>query len=640
MAIRYRTDIDGLRAVAVFLVFAYHLKSSIFSGGFVGVDVFFVISGYLITGIILKSLSEKSFSLLSFFNRRIKRIIPSVFIVSTATVVASYFILLPDDFSNLIKSYFYTAIYSANLFFYSVTSSYFSTSSDELPLLHMWSLSVEEQYYFIWPLILLALAKFIKNKPFEIVAIAVTISSFLFSHIVSINDQSFSYYMLPTRSGGILLGSMLAILQANHEKIRDYNSKYIVLIGLTLIIASSTYINDTDIFPGFWSLIPSIGACLVLLGGSGYNNNFFSKTLGMKPIAKLGLLSFSIYLWHWPIIAIINYLNIELTSWIIISILLTTVILSYLSFNLLENPIRKSSFDFKRSFFIFNFTFILTGVFLYFISQLTNGFSYRSPDNELNNDIIANRVNVAYADLDAGWCHASSMKEKNIKYTDRLSNCFIGDKKSKKTALFIGDSTAGHYGPFVDKLAKDAGIKVRQLSTSSCYPSIIVKKDGENPDVCLNFRKIIKDAVEKNKYDIIIISNRWVRDSKVSSYKTEYPEEVISFFSDHAKSVFIMGQLPEFKLNPAKCIIRKTCSTSTRFELSADVDQAMSKIRKIAQSKKNVIIIDPSYLLKVNEEYTPFAMGYPMYHDTGHLSIKGMEWLVKKYLKENRNDLK
>ncbi|MEM8258394.1 SGNH hydrolase domain-containing protein, partial [Morganella morganii] len=98
--------------------------------------------------------------------------------------------------------------------------------------------------------------------------------------------------------------------------------------------------------------------------------------------------------------------------------------------------------------------------------------------------------------------------------------------------------------------------------------------------------------------------------------------------------------LPEFKLNPAKCIIRKTCSTSTRFELSADVDQAMSKIRKIAQSKKNVIIIDPSYLLKVNEEYTPFAMGYPMYHDTGHLSIKGMEWLVKKYLKENRNDLK
>ncbi|WP_235845316.1 SGNH hydrolase domain-containing protein [Morganella psychrotolerans] len=150
----------------------------------------------------------------------------------------------------------------------------------------------------------------------------------------------------------------------------------------------------------------------------------------------------------------------------------------------------------------------------------------------------------------------------------------------KKIALFIGDSTAGHYGPFVDKLAKDAGIKVRQLSTSSCYPSITIKKDGENPDVCLNFRKIIKDTVEKNKYDIVILSNRWVRDSKESSYKTKYPEEMISFFSNHAKSVFIMGQLPEFKLNSAKCIIRKTCSISSKFELSDDVDEAMNKIKK------------------------------------------------------------
>ncbi|HCR3334580.1 TPA: acyltransferase [Morganella morganii] len=634
--IKYRADIDGLRAIAVLLVFAYHLKISVFSGGFVGVDVFFVISGYLITGIILNPIAEKRFSLLSFFNRRIKRIIPSVAVVSTATVIVSYFILLPSDFNELIRSYLYTSLYSANIFFQSVTSGYFSPSSDELPLLHMWSLSVEEQYYFIWPLMLLMVFKLSNKKSLGVITLLLAIISFAIAEITSLENQSFSYYMLPTRAGGLLIGSALAIMQKDNDSIRNYNSKYTVLIGLILIFGSSIYIDTNNTFPGILSAIPSLGAFFVILGGSGYKNNLISKILSLKPVVTLGLLSFGIYLWHWPIIALINYLSITITYKVIFFIFTLTVSLSALSMIFLENPIRKSKLTFKSSFIILNLAFVLIGLILLIISQVTNGFSYRFNGD----DLTLNRVNVSYADLDAGWCHVSSEKTNDIKFNSSLSNCFIGDKSSNNTALFIGDSTAGHYGPFIDKLAKDARIKVRQLSTSSCYPSVNIKKNGENPDVCFNFRKIIKESIDSHKYDIVILSNRWVRDSADSSYKTSYISDTISYFSNNSKVVIILGQLPEWEIDPALCIKRKTCSPSSDFKLSSDIDAVMNDIKKVAKSKDNVIIIDPSYLLKVNGKYTPFAMGYPMYHDRGHLSIKGMEWLSEKFISENKNQLK
>ncbi|EMG6525840.1 acyltransferase [Providencia rettgeri] len=634
--IKYRADIDGLRALAVMLVFAYHLKISAFSGGFIGVDVFFVISGFLITGIIIKSIDEHNFSLLNFFNRRIKRIIPNVALVALVTTIASMFILLPYDLSSAVDSLFFTSIYSANIYFMSSTAGYFSASSDEMPLLHMWSLSVEEQYYFIWPLVLIVIFKTFKMKKFGIVIFILSLISFFISQEVATENQGAAYYLLPTRMGGLLLGSSLALMQRDSIALRSFNSSLVVMIGIITILVSSVLISDKNIFPGFLSAIPCLGAAMIIAGGSGIKQNYASKLLSIKPIAFIGLLSFSIYLWHWPFIAFSNYLSIELNGKSRVVIILLTVFLSYLSLKFIENPIRKSKIGFSKSFLFFNLSFILISALLIFTSKSTNGFAFRFNENSFENS----KIDVSYADLDAGWCHVSSERLSDIKYTNELSHCYIGDKTAKKEVLFIGDSTAGHYAPFVDAMAKAANIKVRQLSTSSCYPSLEIKGYGENPDICENFRRIIYNEISSNKYDTVIVSNRWIRDDNNASYKTNYIDNIVEFISTHAKKVVILDQLPEWEINPNTCIRRKTCNISTIFKTSDGLIESREKLSSVVKYYSNITLVDPLYLLSVDNKYTPFAMGAPMYHDTGHLSIKGMEWIADEYLKNHINPLR
>lgn len=576
---------------------------------------------------------------MDFFNRRIKRIIPNVFFVSSITLLLSWFILLPNDFANVIESYLYTSLYLANFFFMYSTSGYFSSSSDEMPLLHMWSLSVEEQYYFIWPFLLLMIINFFNKKHIGFILLFLSILSFLYSEYMITKDQTFSYYMLPSRAGGLLLGSSIALFQNFNNKLLNINSSLVTLIGIILIILSSIMINDGSRFPGIISSIPCIGAILVIIGGTSEINvkkNVISRMIGIKPISFLGMLSFSIYLWHWPLISLSNYLNIKLEPLVILIIVISTIIFSYISLKLIENPIRKSKSNFIKSLIIYNILFIIIGFGLNVTSKKTNGFDFRF-DNKM---LEIGKFDVSYAGLDTGWCHVSAEGLSGIKFTNELANCFIGDKSATQQALYIGDSTAGHYGPFVDEMAREAKIKVRQLSTSSCYPTTEVKGEGENHDVCKNFREIIMKEVSSNKYDIIILSNRWVRDNSITSYKSSYINDIFSFYSKHAKKIIVLSQLQEWDIDPATCIARKTCNMNDKFNVLESIDKARLKLKDSINKFDNIILVDPYYLLMKDGVYTPFAMGYPMYHDKGHLSIKGMKWIAYRYLKDNKNPLK
>lgn len=636
MILRYRSDIDGLRALAVLLVFAYHLKLTTFSGGFVGVDVFFVISGFLITGIIIRALKENTFSFLEFFNRRIKRIVPNVLFVATCSIIAGWFLLLPNDYESLISSYFYTSIYASNFYFWDATGAYFTSASDEMPLLHMWSLAVEEQYYFVWPVMLFVAFKYFKGKHLGLIAIALALISFSVSEHIAADNPGFAYYMLHTRSGGLLLGAALAIMHQDYRVVREFNSWLVVLVGTILIIYSSVTVNPSSVFPGINSAIPSFGAFLVIAGGSGFRNNYISRIYSAKPVVWVGIISFSVYLWHWPFIAFATYMGILDSVQVKAFIFIITIILSFASLKLVEFPVRKSTLDFRQSFFRINFAFIAISLVALYASTATKGFDWRFSDQALS----VGKLDVKYAGIDEGWCHVSAEGVSGIAYTPEISNCYIGDKSSSKEALYIGDSNAGHYGPFIDEMARRSGFKVRQLSTSSCYPTREVKEAGENPEVCENFRRIIEKEITSKKYDTIIIANRWARDDRHMSFKKTDFKQMLSFYSAHAKHVVVMAQMPEWWVNPAACFERKTCDMKTEFMLAPGLDESREKIADAVAAYSNIDLVDPYYLIEKDGVYTPFAMGYPMYHDTGHLSIRGMKWVAYMYFKDHPNPLK
>lgn len=636
MNIRYRADIDGLRALAVLVVLAYHLKVSLFSGGFVGVDVFFVISGFLITGIVIRSIDDGKFSFLDFFKKRIKRIVPNVLVVSTATVVAGWFLLLPNDYASLISSYLYTSLYAANFYFWNATGAYFASSSDEMPLLHMWSLAVEEQFYFIWPAVLFFIFRLTRAKHLGLLAIAMAAASFAASEIIARSDAGFAYYMLHTRSGGLLLGAGLAILHRDYKSAREFNSVTAVIAGTLLILWTAISVDSSSVFPGINSAIPSVGAFLVIAGGTGFKRNIASKIYSFKLVVWIGLISFSMYLWHWPVIAYCNYLGVELTPFIQTSIFICVTVLSVLSLLLLENPTRKSKIGFLLSLTVINIGFVAIALLLSVISSRTNGFEGRFDGKSLN----VGKLDLSYPGIDNGWCHVSAAGVNGIKFTEKLANCFIGEKSSSRQGLFIGDSNAGHYSPFVDDLARKAGFKVRQLSTSSCWPTRVEKGIGENADVCLNFRKIINKEIPKKKYDFIVVGNNWERDNRAYSYRTEDFISLFRFYAQNAKKVIILAQMPEWMSNPAACYQRGQCNASSQFVVNKKMADSTAALNKAASKFSNVEVIDPSGYLIRDGNYTPFAMGSLMYKDTGHLTIKGMKWVSFRYSKENPNPFK
>ncbi|WP_244294614.1 SGNH hydrolase domain-containing protein [Kosakonia radicincitans] len=269
------------------------------------------------------------------------------------------------------------------------------------------------------------------------------------------------------------------------------------------------------------------------------------------------------------------------------------------------------------------------------MSSVTHGFEKR-----LSNTLLdIGKVDVRYPGLDEGWCHVSAEGVSGIKFTNELANFYIGDKKSQKLALYIGDSHAVHFGPFVDAMAKEAKVKVKQLSTSSCFPTNNIKPFGENPDVCLNFRKLIPKEVGSNKYDIIIVANRWERDDVNDSYKRTDYNKMMSYYAGHTKKLVIMQQIPEFMTNPFTCYERKKCNANTIFKPVPGMVESRLKIESALSKLPNTVSVDPSYLIKQNGNYSPFAMGSLMYHDTGHISIRAMNWVYFMYRKDHPSPL-
>jgi len=407
MKITYRPEIDGLRAIAVVAVILYHAQISIFGenhfkGGFIGVDIFFVISGYLITKIIIKELlNTGAFSFKYFYERRIRRILPTLLFVMLVSLPFSWFYLLPNEFIDFSKSILYSLGFSSNFYFHFSGQTYGNVSGLFKPFLHTWSLSVEEQYYILFPVIFLIVFKYFR-KYLLTTLIIVFVISLLLSEWGSQTHPSFNFYTLPTRGWELIAGSILAYFEVQFSD-RNKNSRLntpLSIFGLILIFHFIVFYNSETLHPSVNTLSPIIGVCLVIWFTK--EGEIITRILSSKLFVGIGLISYSLYVWHYPIFAfariresIYQYNKLE---WIIL-----TVILSLISYFLIEKPSRNKKFQFKLIVLPIIF-FIIVLVSLQFLIIINKGYKNRIPqviktaliipstllNKELSNNILQN----------------------------------------------------------------------------------------------------------------------------------------------------------------------------------------------------------------------------------------------------------
>ena len=331
----YRSEIDGLRAIAVLPVILYHAGFNLFEGGFVGVDVFFVISGYLITNIIITEMEDERFSIARFYERRARRILPALFLVILVCIPFAWIWIPPEQFGDFLKSIAHVSIFASNFYFWT-QSGYFEPASELVPLLHTWSLSVEEQYYLIFPIFLMLIWNLGKKLVFTIIFIVLLISVGL-SEWGWRNAPEANFYLSYSRFWELLAGSLCAFFLFRKKVHRN---NYFSTLGLLLIIFSIFYFDKKTPFPSFYTLTPVLGSVFIILFGS--TSTFVAKLLSLKPLVGIGLISYSAYLWHYPLFVFARIRSIgDPNEYLMMIIAPISFTLAYLSWQYVEKPFRK-----------------------------------------------------------------------------------------------------------------------------------------------------------------------------------------------------------------------------------------------------------------------------------------------------------
>ena len=371
MKILYRPDIDGLRALSVIAVILYHANFQfndqyLFRGGYIGVDIFFVISGYLITSLITKELNDTgSFNFVNFYLRRARRILPVLILIILCFIPFAWFYLLPNSLTDFSSSIFFSTFFTSNFFFNNVGHDYGDALLITKPFLHTWSLSVEEQFYILYPLFFFCCFKFIKNK-LLLLLISISLLSLSLAQYGSINFSISNFYLLPTRIWEIFCGAILVVMKSN-ENNNKFSKDIISYVGLILILLSFHFFKDDTLHPSFITLIPIIGTMLVIRYS---DNNLISKFLSHNFLVFIGLISYSLYLWHYPVFSFSEILGFESSNINKIILILISFVLSIISYYLIEKKFR-NKVPVNNNFFVFYliFSIMIISVFTFIVHK-------------------------------------------------------------------------------------------------------------------------------------------------------------------------------------------------------------------------------------------------------------------------------
>lgn len=455
----YRKEIDGLRALAIIPVIFYHAGIGIFKGGFVGVDIFFVISGYLITSIIMRDVNENNFSFSVFYERRLRRIFPALFIVSLACFITGFAYIPPSDMQDLSKSLLRTFLFISNIYFYK-HSGYFDLAAELKPLIHTWSLSVEEQYYILFPPLILFLYKFAGKKYIATITTIITFAGLVMSqHLLTKNPQA-SYYLIQSRGWEIMLGAILAIglIEGKFFPGRSsyVHSEFFAFSGILLIIGSSVFLSKETIFPGVTALLPTVGAALVIVYA--HQGTFTARLLKLRGFVLIGLISYSLYLWHQPVLAMARIVFSREPSPSETIVLLAFVFtLAYISWRWIEAPFRSRQRIGKAPFKVFVITGFF-GVFTFGNWGAIDGFKGRFTElYEAHPKLLGVRKNP-------------ECLEENAVLHKAFKVCTFGDKTSASVVALWGDSHAEMLMGALDEKLKEVHVKGIRIHVKGCEP--------------------------------------------------------------------------------------------------------------------------------------------------------------------------
>jgi peptidoglycan/LPS O-acetylase OafA/YrhL len=396
MIIKYRAEIDGLRAMAVLPVIFFHAGFGFFSGGFVGVDVFFVISGYLITTIIIRELNNNTFSIKRFYERRARRILPVLMFVILISCIISFILLTPNELASYFKSVIATLFFFSNFYFYK-TTPYFQSETDLEPLLHTWSLSIEEQFYIIFPIILLLFYKFFKRYVFLMLILSFAASLFICQFLALKTGGTLNFYFTFSRVWELALGAICAyILIYKNLSYSALIKNLLSTIGIILIMYSIFFFSRQTVFPSFYTLVPTIGTSLIVLFAD--RDTFVNKILSIKLLVSIGLISYSLYLWHQPLLAFGRIFFDDLSIIQKLILIFLSVLMSIFSYFFIEKIFRdKKKIDLK---FFFKAIFITSNFLVLFSYISYNSFSSKNSTEVLLAKSLVNKKAIYATKMD------------------------------------------------------------------------------------------------------------------------------------------------------------------------------------------------------------------------------------------------
>ncbi|MCP1471649.1 peptidoglycan/LPS O-acetylase OafA/YrhL [Sphingobium sp. OAS761] len=610
--IRHRRDIDGLRALAILPVLLFHAHVPGFSGGYVGVDIFFVISGYLITGIVAREVDEGRFSLFHFYERRFRRIIPALTLMMVAVLGLAAWLYLPGDLEGVPRSALAASLFASNLWFFTDTG-YFAGGADVKPLLHTWSLAVEEQYYIGFPVALMLLARFAPRWRLATVGAAAAASLTLCA-LMARDGSGFAFYLLPTRAWELFAGALLALGAAPAVKMR-WLAETLSWAGIAAITAAVICYDSTTFFPGAAAMLPVAGAAVLIHGAPGTSAG---RLLSCRPMVAVGLLSYSLYLWHWPLIVFTEYAtDAPLAGSTRIMVIVASFIAAWLSWRYVERPFRDPGRVSRQR------VFQGTAAAVLILSALSGALMQAGGwPSRFSPEVLALAAGRNDISPDRKRCHDSFMRG--------AAPCVLG-ADVPPDAMLWGDSHGVEMAHALAGVARAEGRSLIERTTSSCPP--VLGYQAKDPRCAAANRAAFAALRADPHIRRVYLAAFWANGDFDDRAFVDRLGATVAAIRATGRQVTIIGPVPPQPFDVPRRLAH--LARAGRLDQARGVERATVEARTghlrtlfARWRTRGVRVIDPMATL-CRERYCAILRdGRPLYFDSHHLSMAGARAVI------------